>query len=367
MDESSCVQIEDSRDESVFVGISFSGFKKVDVKRECVQCMLACKVEAACYWSAELVCAGHYADWWEMCMCMYAKHIHVGNPKLACYLAMRLSQFRACIREHPPLSLRNHTSMRVLFAEVIAVLCHAKRQHPMETIKLRPTDFVMDELSERLEATEQEYGVWGGFSTDEANRDPPSLGLPFNEYCYHLSVRGGNNAIKALYWVEWIMRFDQICKRGKQPLQCARRAHLTMVPMEHQRDTVFLLWDACLNMASSSSPMCRKVVEALLQLYVCRYSRSVFSKRRYLLYMAVTLVLEPQVAWSSEVVPAATKAFLDKVRANIHLLYGELKQHEQVGSTRHVFQDWMNLPLTYLQDSMDRMDQLFGTHQPTNP
>jgi hypothetical protein len=57
--------IDDIRLISDFKGATFSGFKKTEVRNQMLRAMIQGRIEQACYWSAELICAGQFLDTWE--------------------------------------------------------------------------------------------------------------------------------------------------------------------------------------------------------------------------------------------------------------------------------------------------------------
>ena len=143
-------EINDIRDPGEFKGFSFSNFKKTEVKKQLMENMAKGKVEPACYWCAELLCAGHFIDIWE-CVLYYAgKYIHLGNPKIVLYLQMRYENFKSIIGNGKflnELQTRNSLEMRKLFAEIISTVSISNKKNAVETIKInREEEFDMTQM-----------------------------------------------------------------------------------------------------------------------------------------------------------------------------------------------------------------------------
>jgi hypothetical protein len=90
-------KINDSRDVSYFKGITFSKHNKSEVKKTLIENITDGKIESACHWSAELICAGHFTELWELILLYMSKNIHLGNPKVVFYLENRYKIFKEVV------------------------------------------------------------------------------------------------------------------------------------------------------------------------------------------------------------------------------------------------------------------------------
>lgn len=325
-------EINDIRSPAEFKGVSFSKFKKTDVRNQLVESLLKGKIEPACNWAAELVCAGHYGEVWEILMYYMAKHIHLGNPKIAIYLEMRYDIFRNIAAQGfqlNELELRNNIKIRKLFAEIICTLALSSKKPSFEAIKInRQEEFDMTQITHRLKAPNMSYA-----EVVFLKGDPKELFIAINELGFCLSPQGVN-MMQACYWIEWVLEFDQVCKNRKEPCYCVKR---TSHPIEtkYMRDIIWLVWDLLLHVCSCiQNPLLDKTLSALLRLFCVKYTTASCKKRRYLLYYAVGLLTEP-VSMSGDILP--NRQLLQNVVDQIDQVYKQIKKNEQAPKTEYLF------------------------------
>ena len=325
-------EINDIRTPPQFKGYTFSNFKKTDVRKQLIENLKKGRIEPACYWSAEFICAGHYSELWEIIIHYVGKHIHLGNPKLLLYLENRYGIFRNIITQGlnaSELQLRNHPTIRNLFAEIMCVLATSNKKNSFEPVKInRVEEFDITQMSEKLHAPNVEY-IGDVFKKD----DPMELFIAMNEFAFNIS-KDKQNMLNACYWIEWTIDFEAICKKRKTPCSCELRGSL---PIENKfkKDTIWLLWDIIDHYTDIlNNKFISHLIRAAKSLFCIKYTTASCKKRRYLLYFAVALLTET-VPTNIEI--NSNKPLIQIVISQINTIYKQIKKNEHSPNTEYLF------------------------------
>jgi hypothetical protein len=216
-----------------------------------------------------------------------------------------------------------------LFAEVICIITKSNKKHSFEPIKInRIEEFDITQMTERLKAPSVKY-----IEPIFKPKDPKELFIAANEFAYNLSQERRNMAT-ACYWIEWVIEFDNICKKRKEPVYCDRRAEYS-VERKLQCDVIWIVWDVlfyyCQEMKST---YLESIMKSLVTLFSIKYTTASCKKRRYLLYFAVALITEP-VPTNIEMI--TEKEVLQSVVEQIDNVYKQIKKNEMSPNTDYLF------------------------------
>lgn len=320
--------INDTRIEKDFKGVTFSQFKKNKVIQELLDSLVNTKIEHACYWSGELICSGHYVDLWELIFLFVSKYIHLGNPKMPIYISMRINAFKDivnCGYNGNELALRNNTKIRHLFSEIISSLCFSRKKHSFDAVKIDTAeDFSMTAMQTKLKAPNISFAEIAFRS-----EDPKELFVAINEFAYHVSkeIKNGYNAC---YWLEWLLEFDTTCRKHKHPCVAEGRSEINVEP-KYQTDSIWILWEIIqIKVSEMGSDIISKIVNALLDMFCLRYTKSIKKKRKYILYYCINLITEK---YDLDIPIWNDQAHIQTVVHKIDIVYKEIKKNEQAPVT----------------------------------
>jgi len=323
--------INDMRKEKEFSGITFSKFKMSDVKKELIKDILGNDFEGALYWSGELICSGHFKEIWEIILSVIGKNIHLGNIKLPIYIQMKIGLFKEILSNgyiDNEIKMRNNVKIRELFAEIITILTLSNKKNSLERVKINRKEFDITNFGGRLKADHVNYA-----KDVFLKEDPKELLIAINEFCYSIHPKVCN-MLNACYWIEWILEFDNICKKKKIKCLCETR---TFAPVSNnfQKDIIWIIWDCLLQASTKKDKLIIKTMNSLMTLFSLRYTTGTKRKRIYLLYYAVALITEP-INFKNQVL-LKNNITLNKVKSKIHLIYKEIKRNEVAPKTGYLF------------------------------
>ena len=349
-------EISDIREKKDLKGGTFSNYKKSEVKKTLIQQLYKENLEQSLFWSCELICSGAYMELWEIILLFISKYIHLGNPKIAIYTELRFQNFKSIVTGGyigNELAMRNNEKIRTLFAEIITVLCLSPKRHGFDTIKIsKDNDFNLTYLQNRFKAPNTNFANIA-FRKD----DPKELFISINELAYHLSSQS-RNLVDACFWIEWIIEYDTICKQQKKILKCERREKIPVDP-KFQTDSIWIVWDIIIKNIETinkdkNKAITKKIIDSLLTLFCLHYSSSCKKKRRYILYYAISILID---SYNPNIEIIRDKSIIEKVLSQIKNIYKQIKKSEVKPKTDYLF-NGVEEAKSNLEKTVEKLDKI---------
>ena len=338
------ILIHDKRESKEFGAFTFSDYKKTEVIKALSTALNKPDIESALYWSVELICTGKFKELWDVILLVMSKNIHNGNPKLPIYVSDRFSKFREIVQNgyiDRELFLRNVSSLRELFGEIIIVMCLSAKKPAFEMIKLnRSEDFSLDLLGQKLKADSMEW-----CKSIFRENDPNEILLPINEFAYHLQKK---NLLRCCYWIEWLIDYDNICRKSKSEIKTDIR-DFVRVQDKYKTDCIWLVWELLLSNVKKSEPR-KKIITALLDLFSLKYNFAQKKKRRNILYFAVEICTE-HIDLNIPIVKEVDK--VNRIKEQLGKFYVAIKKNEQAPNT-------ISNTERNMKNTMDKMNILYN-------
>ena len=343
--------ILDKREQKEFNGITFSKYKKSDVKKQLLNSLINSKIEQACYWCIEYICAGHYLDLWDVILLFSGRNIHLGNPKLAQYLKLRFNNFKNIILSGyvgNELQMRNNDKIRKLFAEIITILCLSTKKTELTSIKINKGDFLMQNIPDKLKADSINYAT-----NFFKKGDPKEIFIAINEFAFNLLYTKKTH--ECCYWYEWLIEFEILYKKNNKSNLIAESRYIAPVDNKQAKDVIWLIWEIILFESKKQDNKIHDIVVALMELFSIKYSSSCKKKRRFLIYNAILITTEI----SNIRVPLySDENKINTVKNKINVIYKQIKKQEIKPEIEYLFNNSITGGKTNLENTIKKLDKM---------
>ena len=342
--------INDKRSIKDFKGMTFSGFKRSEAKKELLNHLYLGKIEESCYWSSEFICAGQFLDIWDTLFLFMSKFIHLGNPKLPTYMELRFNDFRNIISGGyvgNELKLRNNNKIRRLFGEVICILCLSQKKSSFDIPKIKENEYMATNISYKLKA-DTAFHAKSVFRKE----DPNELFIAINELSWTIDIKN-KSSTNAYYWIEWLLGYEKIMKQNKQSIIGASRNY--PVETKYKTDIIWLIWNVIQQESLKRNKAVEKIITSLINLFCIRYQPGCKRKRKYILYFAIALLTEP---YEKKIPIVINKTLVEKVVTKIDVIYKQIKKNEITPDTDYLFKGFNSGNLEKTISKLQTMESL---------
>jgi hypothetical protein len=231
-------RITDSRQLKDFKEQTFGGYNISQASAALDKAIMEDKLEPALHWALQLFLSGIALPLWSKLISFASKQINIYNPKLPEFIYNKNQEWQAIFdnskyTKENILLLRNHPKIRLLLAEMIAVLVLSKKRKINQLPKIKKEEFIIDKFKSKLEAKDNRL-----IDNIISDGDPSEIRIAINEMAYHIYNKNTN---KTLYWLNWIIEWEKINSKKYGKYECSSRS-IEGVDSKYCKDVVWLIW-----------------------------------------------------------------------------------------------------------------------------
>ena len=298
-------RITDSRKLKDFKEQTFGGYNISQASAALDKAILEDKLEPALHWVLQLFLSGIVSSLWSKLINFASKQINIYNPKLPEFIYNKNKEWyeivdNAKFTKDNVLLLRNHPKVRLLLAEITAVLVLSKKRKLNQLPKIKKEEFIIDKFKAKLEAKDNRL-----VENIILDGEPSEIRIAINEMAYHIYHK---NTIKTLYWLNWIIEWERINSKKYGKYECASR-NIEGVDAKYYKDVVWLIWAiihkikqlntgistlGCVSGYNNSITTERdKQIQSLWKLYTNKFTPASRAKKQSYIIWSILYLIEP--------------------------------------------------------------------------
>lgn len=288
--------------------LTVTGESKAQVLKQFRDAVLSSKLALAAQLAIELHCSGYFSQAFMIIVEIIGSHIHIHNPNICSYVVDRYKKFRKqlglpsrCGTTHFPeqknekefkefcnkaeiqayRSTINCQAVRNFVVEMVTLVC-LSHQKEMALPRVSNSDINIDKLC--VSATS--YKVGGRDPMRIARKNELTLALQIIE---KLLLYKDPKIEDAIYWILWIVKLDDRCKRKGENLPC-KTMKVQNVARSETNHWVWYVWKS-LFVRVNFCPLFKKIqITNIYYLFRIDYTKQVTICRLPLLFFAIRLL-----------------------------------------------------------------------------
>jgi len=266
-------RINDKRTIKDLKTTSYHGFKKKDLFKLLISQIKNQNLDNANYWCAECLISGYCVNLYEKLLDFYVCEINIKNPDIICYMFLQYDKYTDLINNYDDIiESRNDQEIRNLLCAIVSMITLSNQFQLPKLNKINQSDITS---IPRLRTTYSNYLEL--ISPFVKSGDAKEIILPMNEILNHLKSPKSNSLDQVIYWLSWLVSWEQEHIKKNEISCCAERANDKLEKL-YWTDMIWMLWDILKAEAEwKGSNSLKEIIDKSYRFYVYFYNK----KNRY--------------------------------------------------------------------------------------